>query len=121
MADYLPGIGDDLSGAPVKQNSRAAVIAHAIWRTFRFGNNKSVLEKNSGTSFDIGESKLAAPPPVLNLPFDRPRPAVQSFKGAAEFLTLTASLRAQVEELGRREGATLYMVLLASFSNLTLP
>src|SRR5262245_2927760 len=62
--------------------------------------------------------QLAEPPPVLNLPFDYPRPAVQSFKGAAEFLTLPASLRVQVEELARREGATLYMVLLAAFQTL---
>ncbi|HLL47706.1 MAG TPA: amino acid adenylation domain-containing protein [Longimicrobiaceae bacterium] len=62
--------------------------------------------------------RLAGAPELLELPTDRPRPAVQSFRGALEALTLPAELRESLRALGRAEGATLYMVLLAAFQAL---
>ncbi|HSF39388.1 MAG TPA: non-ribosomal peptide synthase/polyketide synthase [Thermoanaerobaculia bacterium] len=59
--------------------------------------------------------QLAGLPPRLELPTDRPRPAEQSFRGASRRAWLPAELIRQVEALGRREGATLFMVLLAGF------
>src|SRR6185369_112738 len=59
--------------------------------------------------------QLAGLPPLLELPTDRPRPAVQSFRGTSRPLRLPAGLARQAEELARREGATLFMVLLAVF------
>ncbi len=53
--------------------------------------------------------------PVLELPADRPRAAVQRFRGAARRLRLPG---AGLRELGRREGATLFMTLLAAFAAL---
>ncbi|HJX28648.1 MAG TPA: amino acid adenylation domain-containing protein, partial [Thermoanaerobaculia bacterium] len=57
--------------------------------------------------------QLAGLPPLLELPTDRPRPAVQSYRGASLPVHLPAVLTRQVETLARREGATLFMVLLA--------
>ncbi|HVR95614.1 MAG TPA: amino acid adenylation domain-containing protein, partial [Thermoanaerobaculia bacterium] len=54
---------------------------------------------------------------VLDLPADRPRPAVQTFAGANSGLMLTRDL-AGLHALGRREGATLFMTLLAAFQSL---
>ena len=54
--------------------------------------------------------------PVLQLPTDRPRPAVQRFRGARQPLVLTRSLTAALNDLSRREGATLFMTLLAAFN-----
>ncbi|MEO6194012.1 MAG: amino acid adenylation domain-containing protein [Thermoanaerobaculia bacterium] len=62
--------------------------------------------------------QLAGLPPLLELPTDRPRPAVQSFRGATRPMRLPAELVRQAETLGRREGATLFMVLLAAFQPL---
>ena len=59
--------------------------------------------------------RLAAPLPVLELPTDFARPAVQSFEGARQVLLLPAPLVAQLRELGMDHGATLYMVLLAAY------
>jgi len=59
--------------------------------------------------------QLAGLPPLLDLPTDRPRPAVQSFRGASRPALLPAGLTRQAQTLGRREGATLFMVLLAGF------
>ncbi len=52
---------------------------------------------------------------VLELPTDRPRPSALSGRGAERGLDLPAALVDQVRLLGRREGATLYMTLLAAF------
>ncbi len=62
--------------------------------------------------------QLAGLPPLLELPTDRPRPAVQSFRGATRPVRLSAGLTRRLEALGRREGATLFMVLLAGFQAL---
>ncbi|MBO3748353.1 amino acid adenylation domain-containing protein [Streptosporangiaceae bacterium NEAU-GS5] len=50
----------------------------------------------------------------LDLPTDHPRPARQTFGGAAHTIALDAGLRAGLAELGQAHGATLYMVLLAA-------
>jgi len=62
--------------------------------------------------------QLAGLPPLLELPTDRPRPAVQSFRGASRPVRLPAGLTRQVEAFARREGATVFMVLLAAFQTL---
>src|SRR6185312_12506173 len=53
--------------------------------------------------------------PVLELPTDRPRPAVQSYRGASYAVSLSRSLTAGLQEFSRREGVTLFMTLLAAF------
>ena len=59
--------------------------------------------------------QLAGAPPVLELPTDFPRPATQSLRGATINLRLPASLKQELEALGRKHEATLFMVLLAAF------
>ncbi|HEY2740443.1 MAG TPA: condensation domain-containing protein, partial [Thermoanaerobaculia bacterium] len=48
--------------------------------------------------------QLAGLPPLLELPTDRPRPAVQSYRGATRPVRLPAGLTGQMEALARREG-----------------
>ncbi len=64
---------------------------------------------------DYWQERLADAPAVLELPADRPRPAVQSFRGARQSLLVTAQLADSLRALGRREGATLFMTLLTAF------
>ncbi|HSF39094.1 MAG TPA: amino acid adenylation domain-containing protein, partial [Thermoanaerobaculia bacterium] len=61
---------------------------------------------------------LAGAPATLELPADRPRPPVQSYRGAVERLPLSGALAAGAEALSRRSGATLFMTLLAAFYTL---
>jgi amino acid adenylation domain-containing protein len=61
------------------------------------------------------KSHLSGAPALLELPTDRPRPGVQSYRGALRRLTLPADLTARLDSLARREGATLFMLLLAAF------
>jgi amino acid adenylation domain-containing protein len=58
---------------------------------------------------------LAGELPVLDLPADRPRPAVQTYPGDRVTVVLPAELTAALTELSQREGATLFMTLLAAF------
>ncbi|MDT5271751.1 MAG: hypothetical protein QOH49_3937, partial [Acidobacteriota bacterium] len=51
----------------------------------------------------------------LELPADRPRPAVQTYNGAVESLPLSAEFGDGLKKLSRQSGATLYMTLLAAF------
>ncbi len=62
--------------------------------------------------------QLAAAPAVLELPADRPRPAVQTFRGAMRRLLLSPELGGALAALGRRRRATPFMVLLAAFKAL---
>src|SRR5262249_4521743 len=55
---------------------------------------------------------------VLQLPTDRPRPAVQTFDGARQAIVLPEALCGALNELCQREGATLFMGLLAAFQAL---
>ncbi len=55
---------------------------------------------------------------ALQLPTDRPRPAAQTHRGALQWLRLPESLSEALRELSRREGMTLFMVLLAAFQAL---
>jgi len=61
-------------------------------------------------------TQLAGAPPLLELPTDRPRPAFKTFQGAYLSLTFTKKLSQEIMQLGRREGATLFMTLLSAFS-----
>lgn len=62
-------------------------------------------------------AKLADLTP-LDLPTDRPRPSVSSYRGAQHQLVLPPHLLEQLRELGRRLGATMFMTLLAGFQML---
>jgi amino acid adenylation domain-containing protein len=56
--------------------------------------------------------------PALELPTDYPRPAVPSFRGATHEFLIPAPLVRRLTALGRDEGVTLFMTLLAAFTTL---
>ncbi len=62
--------------------------------------------------------QLAGAPAVLDLPADRPRPPVATSRGAHFLTSLPPGLTAEVRALSRRQGATLFMVLLSGFAAL---
>ncbi len=61
------------------------------------------------------KAQLAGAPRALDLPTSRPRPPVQTYRGARRLFTVPASLAEALADLSRREGATLFMTLLAAF------
>ncbi|MGH7824577.1 MAG: amino acid adenylation domain-containing protein [Candidatus Binatia bacterium] len=56
--------------------------------------------------------------PTLQLPTDRPRPPVQSYRGARQSLALCKELSDQLKALSRTQAVTLYITLLAAFQTL---
>ena len=55
---------------------------------------------------------------VLNLPTDRPRPPIQSYRGATQYLQLSLSLSQSLQLLSQQQGVTLFITLLAAFQTL---
>ncbi|MFN6513535.1 MAG: amino acid adenylation domain-containing protein [Nostoc sp. CreGUA01] len=53
--------------------------------------------------------------PVLELPTDYPRPAIQTFRGTRQHLEISKELVEEIKALSRKEGVTLFMTLVAAF------
>jgi amino acid adenylation domain-containing protein/non-ribosomal peptide synthase protein (TIGR01720 family) len=61
------------------------------------------------------KEQLAGAPAALDLPTDRQRPALSSGAGGRRRFELSPELSRAIRALARREGATLFMILLAAF------
>ena len=83
---------------------------YAAWQEQR------LAQDDIATTLDYWRDKLTGAPAVLDLPTDRPRPAVQTFNGAWHELRIPADIATQLKELANTQNATLYMVLLAAFN-----
>jgi amino acid adenylation domain-containing protein len=59
--------------------------------------------------------QLQSAPSLLELPTDRPRPPVQSYRGASQWLSISPELTERLKRLSQRENVTLFMTLLAAF------
>ncbi|WNG57427.1 amino acid adenylation domain-containing protein [Archangium gephyra] len=68
------------------------------------------------TELRYWKERLAGAPASIDLPTDRPRPAVLRYRGAFRPVRVPAALTTALEALGRREGATLFMTALAAFN-----
>jgi amino acid adenylation domain-containing protein/non-ribosomal peptide synthase protein (TIGR01720 family) len=85
---------------------------YALWqRSWMEAGEKS-------RQLEYWQALLGGEQPVLELPLDHSRPAQQSFRGARLDLALEPALVAGLKGMAQREGATLFMVLLASFQAL---
>ncbi|HEU0077431.1 MAG TPA: condensation domain-containing protein, partial [Longimicrobiaceae bacterium] len=80
-----------------------------LWQRERLGG--PLLERQ----VEFWKERLAGAPAVLELPTDRPRPAAQSFRGAAATFALDAATTQKLHRLARGGEATLFMTLLAGF------
>ena len=74
----------------------------------------AVLEEHLG----YWKKQLAGNLPVLNLPADHLRPAVPSYRGSTISFSLPPELSQSLRALSRKEGATLFMTMLAAFNTL---
>ena len=62
------------------------------------------------------KDRLSGSLPILDLPTDQPRPALQSFKGSRAKFDLSLELWEELKNLSRRENVTLFMTLFAAFA-----
>jgi amino acid adenylation domain-containing protein len=73
-----------------------------------------------GAQLSFWKSRLAGAPPMLELPLDKPRPAIQTSRGAQDTLFLKSHFADAIRALCRRKGVTLYMLMQAAFKTLLL-
>ena len=66
------------------------------------------------------KEKLGGSLPVLELPTDRVRPSVQTYRGSTISFDLSKSVTEGLQKLSREEGVTLYVTLLAAFDVLLM-
>src|SRR5438128_3592537 len=64
------------------------------------------------------KEQLADAAPVLNLPTTRPRPAVQTHRGASHSFVIAEGLTRRLKALSQRQGCTLFMTMAALFEAL---
>ncbi len=103
---FTQGREIDMPGLPIQYAD------YALWQ-------RSWMEAGEkDRQLEYWRDLLGGDQPVLEIPLDRPRPAVQSFRGASLDLVLDGALAAGVKALAQREGATSFMLLLASFQAL---
>jgi amino acid adenylation domain-containing protein len=83
---------------------------YAVWQQERLQNGDLIEAEQYWLKVFEGEL------PVLNLPTDRPRPALQTFNGAQAGLLLDEAALEGISRLGRQQEATVFMVLLSVFA-----
>ncbi|WP_186129910.1 non-ribosomal peptide synthetase, partial [Burkholderia gladioli] len=85
---------------------------YAAWQRERLQGE--ALARQAG----FWKARLADAPALLELPTDRPRPAVQSYRGASVPLAFPRELGDALRQLGRQQGTTLFMTLFAGWAAL---
>ncbi|MEU8710245.1 amino acid adenylation domain-containing protein, partial [Streptomyces sp. NPDC048565] len=85
---------------------------YALWQQEQFG------EDEERPDLTYWRAALAGLPDVLELPSDRPRPAVSSHRGAVHAFRVEPELHQGLLALARESGATLFMVVQAGLAAL---
>jgi len=88
--------------------------------TFQFGDyahwqREWVKSQEAEAQLAYWQQQLSGSPPLLQLPYDRPRPAEQTYNGAQVRVELPICLCESLRVLSRQEGITLFMTTLAAF------
>ncbi|HBK22674.1 MAG TPA: non-ribosomal peptide synthetase [Planktothrix sp. UBA10369] len=71
--------------------------------------------ESAKAQIDYWHQKLAGMPPLLELPYDRPRPTEQTYNGGMVRVDLPLEICQPLRNLGRQEGVTLFMSMFAVF------
>ncbi|MFD2170023.1 amino acid adenylation domain-containing protein [Tumebacillus lipolyticus] len=111
ITGYEASLQDDRT-APAWPELAVQFADYALWQ--RDWMQGAALEEQLA----YWRQQLGNNPPVLQLPTDRPRPAVQTYRGASERFVLSAELTAALNRISQAEGATLFMTLLSTFQTL---
>ncbi|MDX7987527.1 non-ribosomal peptide synthetase, partial [Xenorhabdus sp. 12] len=116
----LEGLDDPLPSLPI-QYADYAFWQHEQWQKGQEKSEQKDGEPQQAISFakqrDFWVTQLAEAPALLALPTDRPRPAVQTYRGGQQSFHLDAPLLASLKALGQRHNCTLFMTVLAAWSS----
>ncbi|MEU1999730.1 amino acid adenylation domain-containing protein, partial [Nocardia gamkensis] len=101
--------------APAWSPLRVQYADYALWQRAVLGDESdpaSIAARQIG----FWREQLAGVPDLLELPTDRPRPAVASLAGARVDVEIDAATHAGLVDLARAHGATLFMVVHTAFA-----
>ncbi len=85
---------------------------YAIWQRQWF------IQASLNTQLAYWQQQLAGSPPCLQLPTDRPRPSVQTFRGQTHRIQIDPELTQRLQQLSQQTGKTLFMTVFAGFVTL---
>ncbi|MEV4234805.1 amino acid adenylation domain-containing protein [Nocardia sp. NPDC049737] len=88
---------------------------YAIWQRTVLGTEDDP-ESLLRAQIDYWTNELAELPALLELPTDRPRPAMQTYAGASVPITVGADLHAGLQQVARAHNTTLFMVFHAALA-----
>ncbi|MGX1805704.1 amino acid adenylation domain-containing protein [Nocardia sp. NPDC055321] len=118
VRDLMVAYGARLSGTEPAWAPLAVQYAdYALWQHALLGAEDDA-DSVAAQQLAYWKQALAGLPDQLDLPADHPRPARQTLRGKQIHLELDAALHARLTEVGRGQGATLFMVVHAAFSAL---
>ncbi|MDY7092407.1 MAG: amino acid adenylation domain-containing protein [Acidobacteriota bacterium] len=115
LTGALPGAYNgpgDPAGEPILPPLPVQYADYVLWQRRRLEGDRRSRQ------LEFWRRRLEPVPWTLELPTDRPRPAVESHRGAALPVRLPAALVPRLERLARDHDGTLFMVLLAAFGAL---
>ncbi|MGD2089948.1 MAG: amino acid adenylation domain-containing protein [Candidatus Aminicenantes bacterium] len=88
------------------------------YRDFVCWQRERLQGKILETPLSYWKHQLSGHQPVLELPFNRARPALQSYQGKQLSLIFPTPLFNSLKALGRQQGVTLFMTMLTAFKTL---
>ncbi|HET8938445.1 MAG TPA: amino acid adenylation domain-containing protein, partial [Polyangiales bacterium] len=99
-------------GAPLRAAPALQYVDYAVWQ------REALSDAELSRQLGYFRAQLGAEHPLIELPTDRPRPPVQSYRGAGYSFKLDAHVSAGIHRLGPQLGASTFMLLLAAFEAL---
>ncbi|MFF5900157.1 amino acid adenylation domain-containing protein [Streptomyces argenteolus] len=103
------------TGTPDWAPLRVQYADYALWQRGLLGDDGDP-DSLAATQLAFWEGALHGAPDLLDLPLDRPRPAVPSHRGAAVPFELPAATHAALIQFARTAGCTPFMVLQAALA-----
>src|SRR5207248_7780505 len=107
--------GCPLNGSGARADSRELAPLAIQYAAFAAGQSEWLQGDVLDRQLAYWKQQLDGTATVLEVPADRPRPAVQTHRGAHETFTINAATSAMLRRLSGERGATLFMTLLAGF------
>jgi amino acid adenylation domain-containing protein len=98
-----------------RNGTSAALPAAVSYRDYLRQMVTPEEEARQRAAEDYWASRFADSVPVVELPLDRPRPTVMSYRGGQENASLPVEFQSELRKLGARHGCTMYVTLLAAF------
>ena len=103
---FVRGEAPDLPALPIQHGD------YAVWLRRR------LAEEGCGEGLAWWEDALRDAPDFLDLPTDRPRPAIQSHRGDRKRVRLDPTLTQQLRDLSRQEKTSAFVIFAAAFNAL---